>query len=115
MTTWFKRFPVLLALSLFGSLYGAGAFAIDLQTAKAQGLIGEMNSGYLGAPKPPSAEVSSLISDINNKRKIQYQKVAQKVGKPLKAIEKLAGEKALAKTSVGNYIQAPQGGWIKKQ
>lgn len=114
MTIWIKQLSLILGLGLLGSLYSIGAFAIDLQTAKAQGLVGETTTGYLGAPKSPSAEVRSLIADINSKRKAEYQKVAQKVGKPLKVIEQLAGEKAIAKTRSGNYVQNPQGAWVKK-
>lgn len=114
MGIWIKRLSLLLALGGLGSLYSIHVFAIDLQTAKAQGLVGETTSGYLGAPGSPSAEVRSLISDINSKRKAEYQKVAQKVGKPLKVIEQLAGKKAISKTRSGYYVQDSQGNWKKK-
>jgi len=114
MKTGIKQFSLWLSLALCSVLFSGGVMAIDLQAAKAQGLVGEMTSGYLGAPKPPTPEVSSLITDINTKRKAKYQQVAQKVGKPLKVIEQLAGEKAIAKTRPGNYIQTPQGRWVKK-
>ena len=45
------------------------AYAIDLQTAKSQGLVGETQSGYLSAVKSPSAETKALIESINLKRK----------------------------------------------
>lgn len=115
MKIWIGRLSLLLTLGLFGSLFSISAVALDLQTAKAQGLVGETNKGYLGAPKSPTAEVRSLIDDINRKRKAQYQKVAQKVGKPLSVIEQLAGEKAIAKTRQGFYVQNAQGSWVKKR
>jgi Uncharacterized protein conserved in bacteria len=91
------------------------AHALDLRQAKAQGLVGEMVSGYLGSPQAqPSSEVSALINDINTKRKAQYQKIANSQKLPLASVEKLAGEKAFDKTASGHYIKAPGVGWKKK-
>ncbi|MDF1690638.1 MAG: DUF1318 domain-containing protein [Cycloclasticus sp.] len=40
--------------------------------------------------------------------------IAAKVGKPLSVVEKLAGEKAIKKTTAGRYVQLPSGRWVKK-
>ena len=46
------------------------AWAIDIRSAKAEGLIGEANTGYIAAVQTPaSAEVRALIADVNQKRK----------------------------------------------
>ena len=90
------------------------SFALDLQQAKSQGLVGEMANGYLGAPNPASGEVQALIADINAKRKVRYTQVAKKVAKPLSIVEQLAGEKAQTKTQPGHYIQTANGQWKKK-
>jgi uncharacterized protein YdbL (DUF1318 family) len=91
------------------------AFAISLDQAKANGLVGEQLNGYLGAiQSSPSSEVTDLIKDINGKRKAMYQDIAKKNGTPLAAVEKLAADKAIDKTAKGNYIQNSNGAWIKK-
>jgi len=54
------------------------AWAIDLHSAKAQGLVGEANSGYLAAVKKPvSNEIKALIADVNAKRKAKFQNTAR--------------------------------------
>ena len=91
------------------------SFALDLSEAKSKGLVGETINGYLASPKgKPNDAVAALIKDINAKRKAKYQEVAKKVGKPISVIETLAGEKAQAKTSAGNYIQSSDGKWVKR-
>jgi len=90
-------------------------FALDLQTAKSRGLVGETPTGYLADPTgQASAEVKALIQDINAKRKARYSQVAEKVGKSLVIVEQLAGKKAVEKTKPGLYVQKPNGQWLKK-
>ena len=97
------------------ALFSLPGFALDLTEAKQKGWVGEQVNGYLGSPTgKPSAEVAALINDINSKRKVKYQEIAAKVAKPLATVEQLAGEKAIAKTLSGNYVQLPSGGWAKK-
>ncbi len=88
------------------------AFALDLQTAKAQGLVGETLTGYL-APVKATPEVQQLVKTINTKRKAQYKKIAQRNGTSLQAVEQLAGKKAIEKTPPGQFIKAG-GDWQKK-
>ncbi|MCG6933596.1 MAG: YdbL family protein [Gallionella sp.] len=89
------------------------AWAIDLQSAKAAGQVGEKADGYLGvvinAPGVPA-----LVQDINQKRRAAYQDIAQKNGTSLQAVEELAGRKALEKTPPGQFIMSPGGQWIRK-
>ena len=98
-----------LALSLLMAL---PVFALDLGEAKSSGLVGETSSGYLAAVKP-SGEVDKLIANINGKRKAHYQQIAKKNGITLQAVEVRAGQKAMEKTSAGEYINSG-GGWEKK-
>jgi len=96
-------------------IMSTSSFALDLQTAKSRGLVGETPSGYLAAPTgQASAEVKALIQDINAKRKVEYSQVAAKVGKSLIIVEQLAGKKAIEKTKPGHYVQKPNGQWVKK-
>ncbi|MBG7602812.1 MAG: DUF1318 domain-containing protein, partial [Gammaproteobacteria bacterium] len=45
-------------------LFSAPLFALDLQSAKQQGLVRETPSGYLKAVKS-SSEVKALVSSVN--------------------------------------------------
>jgi uncharacterized protein YdbL (DUF1318 family) len=88
------------------------AMALDLHTAKEQGLVGETGTGYLAAVKE-TPEVRDLVETINAKRKAHYQKIARRNNTPLSAVEQLAGKKALEKTPPGQFIRI-NGSWQKK-
>jgi hypothetical protein len=89
------------------------AYAIDLQTAKSQGLVGETPGGYLSAVTSPSAETKALIESVNLKRKQKYQEIAASNKTSLQAVEQLAGKKAIEKSSPGSYIKQGDS-WQKK-
>lgn len=88
-------------------------WAIDLGTAKANGLVGETPSGYLEATGNASSEVAALIKDINTQRRAKYQSIASSNGTALSAIEALAGETAIKKTAPGHFVKI-NGQWRKK-
>jgi uncharacterized protein YdbL (DUF1318 family) len=91
------------------------AWAIDLDSAKAQGLVGEANSGYIAAVKTPaSAEVNALIADVNAKRKAKFQETAAKTGTTLVQVSYRFYELAVEKTAPGHYYQDKNGAWQKK-
>lgn len=91
------------------------AWAIDIHEAKDQGLVGESKSGYLAAVKSPaSAEVSSLIADVNAKRKAQFEGTAQKTSTTVAQVANRFYELAVQKTAAGHYYQDAAGKWIKK-
>jgi uncharacterized protein YdbL (DUF1318 family) len=100
---------LLLSLLLFIPL---AAFALDIDTAKSQGLIGEQPNGYLGLVVN-NAEAKKLIDDINAKRKAQYAQIAERNNIDLHVVEKLAGEKTINKTKPGHFIFI-NGTWSKK-
>jgi uncharacterized protein len=102
---------ILGALSL-SLLMALPAFALDLGQAKSSGLVGETNTGYIAAIKP-SAEVDTLVADINSQRKVYYEKIANENGISLQAVEVRAGLKAIEKTPSGEYINAGTGWQIK--
>jgi len=96
-------------------LLSLSAAAMDLQEAKAKGLVGEVANGYLASPKEnPDADIRALIQDVNAKRKSKYQELAKAQGVPLSTIEKLAAEKTFEKTASGHYIKVSGVGWVKK-
>ncbi len=60
-------------------LFAGAAFALDLDSAKSQGLVGEQPNGYLGVVKATS-EAVELVSDVNEKRRQAYQRIARENG-----------------------------------
>ena len=106
--------PVMIAM-LGGLGWSSVTWAMSLQDAKTQGLVGEQPDGYLGLVKSnASAEVKALMSDINAKRKQAYQAIAQKNHTDLNVVESLAGKKAIERTPNGQYVRLPSGQWIRK-
>ena len=54
------------------------AFALTLDEARQQGLVGEDWTGYVAAVSPnPSKEVQALVTEVNDKRRAVYEKVAR--------------------------------------
>lgn len=103
--------PVLLAV-ITGAGWSSPAWAIGLDAAKSQGLVGEQANGYLGVVKS-GAGVDALVQDINTKRKAEYQAIAKRNNTTLGAVEALAGKKAIERTPAGQYVRT-NGGWVKK-
>lgn len=108
------RLPLLVLFLSF--LFAAPAFAIDLDSAKAQGLVGENLNGYVGiVTKAPSPELKAMVDEINLRRRASYQEISSKTaGASLNAVEKLAAEKLIKKTPSGQYVEKSPGQWIKK-
>jgi uncharacterized protein YdbL (DUF1318 family) len=86
-------------------LPAALAHAIDLDTAKARGLVGERADGYLGAVvEPVATDVAKLVREVNDKRRGEYERIAAKNRISVKEVEALAGKKTLDKTPKGLWI-----------
>ena len=101
------------SLVLIASSIAFSAWAVTLDQAKQQGLVGEMSNGYLGVVVA-SAEVSDLVDMVNKKRKDIYLNLARKNKITMQQITKLAGEKSMAKTQSGHLVQNSAGQWVKK-
>ena len=91
-----------------------GAWAVDIQTAKEQGLVGEANTGFLAAVGTPSAEVRDLITEVNAKRKAEFERTAKKTGATLVQVRARFYELAVQRTEPGHYYQDASGSWKKK-
>ena len=105
-----KKIITLILLSFL--LICQPSFALDLKTAKAQGLVGETATGYL-APVKATPAAQQLVNAINAKRKQHYQQIAKRNKTALSAVEQLAGKKALQKTPAGQFIKVGSV-WKKK-
>jgi uncharacterized protein YdbL (DUF1318 family) len=90
------------------------SFALTLDEAQKKGLLGENASGYLAITPRSNAEATVLMNDINTKRKIKYQSIADEQKMDLKSIEKIAGEKITNKLKAGEFYKDTNGQWHKK-
>jgi len=100
-------------ITLLGALcLSFSAWAISLDAAKNQGLVGEDSSGYLGLVVQ-NAEAEAVVSEVNEKRKAQYLKLAKKNDLSLAQVEALAAAKTIEKTQAGHFIEV-NGEWVKK-
>lgn len=88
------------------------AWAISLDDAKNQGLVGEDSSGYLGLVVQ-NAEAKAVVDEINAKRKAQYLKLAKKNNLSLAQVEALAAAKTIEKTQAGHFVEV-NGKWVRK-
>ncbi len=100
---------------LFLTLLAQGAWAIDINSAKEQGLVGEANTGLLAAvKKPPSAEVAALIRDVNARRKARFEQAARRTDATPEQVRARFYQLAVEKTQPGHYYQDTSGTWRKK-
>jgi len=108
-----KKFITKLASVLLISTITFFAWALSLDDAKQQGLVGEMSNGYLGMVVN-TAEAKSLVNSVNQKRKSIYMDLARKNKITMEQVTALAGKKAYAKTQSGHFIKNSAGKWVKK-
>lgn len=107
----FARFVALIAVLTFAQ----AAWAIDLDSAKARGLVGEANNGYLAAVETPaSSDVKTLIKTVNEKRREKFVATAQKTDATLEQVQIRFYQLAVKNTKPGNYYQDANGNWKKK-
>ena len=93
----------------------APALATDLDQARSAGVLGERPDGLVGTVvSPVNADIKMLVDTVNRERLAAYREVAAKNGIPLDAVQKVAGEKQIAKARTqGWYYMEPSGSWRK--
>ena len=91
------------------------AWALDIQEAKDQGLVGEARTGYIAVvKKPASADVQQLVATVNAKRKAQFEQAAKKTSATVPQVANRFYELAVQKTRPGHFYQDKNGRWKKK-
>ncbi len=91
------------------------AFAVTLQEAKEQGLVGEQRDGFVGLVVDSApAEVTALVRDVNNQRRQRYQQIARENGISVEQVAAIAYERAVEATQPGHFVQLPDGAWVRK-
>lgn len=109
-----KKFLQLSLMTLALTGYSIAAYAMDLNTAKHSGLIGEKPNGLIEALLPnPSPELSNLVNTTNAGRMDVYKEAAAKQSIPLKEVQAIAAQKIYDLASPGDYLMV-NGKWTKK-
>jgi len=111
----FSQFGVLL-LTLCLSL-PVLAMSLDdakrqLDTAKQSGLVGETPSGYLAVVKS-EGNAKEIVEAINEARRQEYSRIAEKHNIPVAEVEAVAGKKAVEKTPAGQFVRVGDR-WVRK-
>jgi uncharacterized protein YdbL (DUF1318 family) len=88
-------------------------FALDLDEARAKGLVGERSDGYIAAISNTS-DATALVASINAQRKAEYKRIASGNGQSVDVVEKLAAGKIYENAEAGTLFMNPQGQWVKK-
>jgi uncharacterized protein YdbL (DUF1318 family) len=104
---------VALALAVFAAALPVAA--IDLDSAKQQGLVGEQTDGYVAAVAANApADVQALVADVNAKRRVAYQEIAQKNGTDVADVAVLSAQKRISRAPAGAWIR-DKGQWYQKK
>ena len=114
MKTYLKLAGLLfaLALALPASAMSLGEAMSALGQAKSSGQLGEKPDGYLGVVKP-GGQAEAIASQINQARRAEYHRLAQKNGINVSDVEAIAGKKAIEKSPPGHIIQLNDT-WVRK-
>jgi uncharacterized protein YdbL (DUF1318 family) len=105
-----KSFVLLLAML---AATASAALAIDLETARSRGLVGEADNGYIAIPPGAGTEARPLVGTVNQERRAVYAEIAEKNGITLDAAGQRTFEKRYPAFPAGTWVQI-QGKWSKK-
>jgi uncharacterized protein YdbL (DUF1318 family) len=101
---------------LFFTLFAASAasaFALDLETARSKGLIGEVDDGYIAIPPGKGTEAQQLVENVNQERRAVYTDIAKKNGISVEATGQRTFEKRYPGFPAGTWVKI-KGAWSQK-
>lgn len=97
------------------SVCGAGAAsAMDLDAARAQGILGEQTDGYVGV-REGSPEAEALAAKVNEKRRAAYDEIARRNGTSPDAVGTLAAKRLIDRLPPGAWVLDATGAWKRKK
>lgn len=97
-------------LSLLVAAMASPVFAMDLQQGRSQGAVGEKADGYVVALKS-TPDVQNLVSEVNNRRRAEYERISKENGQPLDVVAKLAAAQVIQGLPAGAKYQGADGSW----
>lgn len=115
----FKKIATLFA-AMFAAATLMTAHAADpvIEQAKAQGIIGEMYTGYLGIVDQgkASADLKRRVEEVNAGRLQAYTDIASKNGQTVQTVGQLMAQKQVERAEAGELVK-PSGSepWTKVQ
>jgi uncharacterized protein len=88
----------------------------QIETAKANGIVGERIDGYLGFVNDGAADASlrRRIQEINVKRRAAYEEIARETGATVVQVARVTGEKQIGRARPGEFFMNEQGKWVRK-
>ncbi|MBN7769539.1 YdbL family protein [Marinobacter daepoensis] len=107
-----SAFIMALAITLPALAMGLDEAKQKLDGFKQQGLIGETPTGYLDVVKA-GGDASAVVQAINNARRAEYTRIAEKHSISVTQVETVAGQKAIEKTPSGQFVLM-NGKWVRK-
>src|SRR5687768_17130250 len=101
------------ALFALIALLASEVFAMELSQARAKGIVGEKLDGYIGTVVS-SPDASAVVSEINARRRAEYEKISKENGQPVSVVGKVAAETIINGLPGGSLYQGADGSWKKK-
>lgn len=110
------RRALLIVLAVVLALGAAPAFAqMELDDAKAAGLIGERPDGLVGVVDGAGgADVQALVDAVNAQRLSRYAEIAANNNSTIEAVQAVAGAQLIERTPPGQYVMDAGGTWFAK-
>jgi uncharacterized protein len=113
-----KLFTAMAAMFAAASLMTAYAADPVIEQAKAQGVIGELYTGYLAIVDPgkASADLKRRVDEVNAGRLQAYTEIANKQGQTVQVVGTLMAQKQAERARAGELIKpSASEPWTKKQ
>ena len=105
---------LLLSILLASFLVSTPAFALTLDQARQQGLVGEATNGLLVLRDNNHAQARNLVNSINAERTQAFKTGASNAGVALEVFQIRAGERIRQQLPSGVWYQDANGQWHKK-
>ncbi|HEX5007208.1 MAG TPA: YdbL family protein [Hyphomonadaceae bacterium] len=106
-------------IAMFAAATLMTAWAADpvIEQAKAQGIIGELSTGYLGIVDASKAtpDLKRRVDEVNAGRLQAYTDIASKNGQTVQVVGQLAAEKQFERAQAGELVKPANEAWTKKQ
>ncbi len=101
------------AVTMLFMVLAVTAFALDIKTARLNGLAGEVDNGLLAIPPDAPVDAEELIATINSLRRTEYAKVAAQNNLTSDVVGEMMFQKIYSRLPAGTWVKV-QGKWIKK-
>ena len=96
------------------ALAQSAATKAAVDTAKANGLVGEQGDGYLGLVHPGDPALAAAVAEINAGRAAVYRETAAKTGVTAAAAGQATAVQLFARLPPGQYYKPLEGAWTRK-